>query len=160
MKDLDSPNKWTIGTPVYHGVVRGVFLGVYNESALFMADESRHCLLSWKDLIENNLVYAKVLNHFIGEFFGGNAYGELLCQPRFAIKPIGELKLATDIVYTYQSLIKKRHLYFTMAKHYIRKKSSSEASIQRVFQFIDDLQVEIELKEARARSHLSTINNQ
>jgi hypothetical protein len=139
---------------VCYSVVPGTILGIYNTSkALFLSDYPKDNFLTFSELRTAERRHSDVFIFFVREQFG-NVLSErakkTLKQRRFFPVLLSELKhLDTptapkpDSKTPLESLVNKRHLLLTMAKHYVRS-SMSDEKIHRVCERVEDLQLEIE----------------
>lgn len=134
---------------VSFGVVPGSILGIYNvNKALFFSDYPKSNFLTFAELREVNKADNPTFFFFIREKFGVNKLSEraklTLKQRRFLPVLLTDLKhLPAEQKSELESMINKRHLYLTMARHYVRSKESDE-KVHRVCEKIEELQFKIE----------------
>lgn len=142
------------GDTVYYGVVRGTLLGIYSQDqALFMADTARVTFNNAAQL-ERLLgsPYSNLCLSFIKQHFRAFKDFKVLQQNRFLVVSTDDLKKETVERRTLKEMINKRHLYITMANHYVRGRCSDE-DIGRLCQRIENVQLDIEIAETKAHWH-------
>jgi hypothetical protein len=136
---------------VCYGVVPGTILGIYNMSkALFLSDYPKDNFLTFSELRTAEKRHSDVFFFFAREQFG-NVLSErakkTLKQRRFFPVLLSEIKHLEapkpDYKTPLESMVNKRHLLLTMAKHYVRSCMPDE-KIHRVCEKVEDLQLEIE----------------
>jgi hypothetical protein len=138
---------------VCYGVVPGTILGIYNMSkALFLSDYPKDNFLTFAELRAAEKRHSDVFIFFVREQFGNvlsDRAKKTLKQRKFFPVLLSEIKhLDTpapnhDSKTPLESLVNKRHLLLTMAKHYVRSRMSDE-KIHRLCERVEELQLEIE----------------
>jgi len=142
------------GDRVFFGPIKATIISIFNSNhALILSETSHTTLKVWDDLQISHPQLLKVMFFYLKEYAGDYAT-HLIKQQRFCITSISQLRFNNEPKPSYRSLIKKRHLYIAMAKHYIRNKHKDN-SIQRICSKIEDMQIDIETLESNAKWHFN-----
>ena len=132
---------------VSYGVVPGELLGIYNmHKALFLSDYPKENFLTFTELRKAERSSSDVFIFFAREKFGNSlseADKKALKQRRFFPVMLSDLKHLESNKSDLDSMLNKRHLYLTMARHYVRTNMPDDR-IHRLCEKIEQLQVEIE----------------
>lgn len=144
---------------VSYGAMRGVLIGIFDQDqCLFFSDEAKECLLTCSQILNFDKKISNVILFMLHEYFGEPevALQEMLYkQSRFKIVSLGELKHAVPLAETiHQGLLRKRHIYLTVARSYMKHRSANDARIHRLCEKAEEIQLEIESREEQTR-HLS-----
>lgn len=139
-------SSFKVGESVSYGPIKGIVIGLLEnnnqEFCLFFADNVRPNFLTANEIINSaSWFISNNFRSFLSKYFDSNLF-VVAKQKRFLILPTQDLKINT-IESKEMSLLHKRHLYLTLARHYLRTKASDE-KIHRICERIEDLQKNIE----------------
>lgn len=139
------------GDNVNYNLCPGVLLGLFDSGmGFFFADRASEHFDVAADLIYADF-YHSLFKYYVDKYFG-DPNPSILTQNRFAIVNVCHLKPQATRT-TIGSLNKKRHLLIKMISDYIKLHKSPE-DLDRVFDWLESIQIKIDYMESRAKSFL------